>query len=47
MANLDMKLELDTSDLDVAMEKAERLKAVLEQVKRLQREVAEGAKPAK
>lgn len=40
MANLDMKLELDTSDLDAALEKAEKLKTALEQIKALQSELA-------
>ena len=35
-----MKLDLDTSDLEIAMEKAEQLKATLEQIKELQAEVA-------
>ena len=36
MANAEFKIEMDTSDLDVALEKAERLKNVLNEAKALQ-----------
>lgn len=36
MANAEFKIEMDTSELDVALAKAERLKALLEDIKELQ-----------
>jgi hypothetical protein len=40
MAEAAFKIEVDSSDIDVALEKAERLKTTLEQAKALQAELA-------